>query len=167
VAFYFLLREYGRADRVLTWYAEITTANSKNTGDFMMEAGNFRYMLNVTQIHRREPMDMNTTFRLHTSQNIRMSNDLRLQSGVFDARFSRCQEMLYFLAFRVLGSPERADDVVENCRITASQDPPTFEYEGAFRSWLVRILIDEALVIVRQRENHVIKARLNPGPGDK
>lgn len=112
-------------------------------------------------------MDMNTTFRLHTSQNIRMSNDLRLQSGVFDARFSRCQEMLYFLAFRVLGSPERADDVVENCRITASQDPPTFEYEGAFRSWLVRILIDEALVIVRQRENHVIKAGLNPGPGDK
>jgi DNA-directed RNA polymerase specialized sigma24 family protein len=92
-----------------------------------------------------------------------MSNDLRLQSAVFDARFSRCHEMLYFLAFRVLGSPERADDVVENCRITASQNPPTFEYEGAFRSWLVRILIDEALVIVRQRENDVIKVGLNPG----
>jgi len=56
---------------------------------------------------------------------------------------------------------------VENCRITASQNPPTFEYEGAFRSWLVRILIDEALVMVRQRENDVIKVGLNPGPGDK
>jgi DNA-directed RNA polymerase specialized sigma24 family protein len=72
--------------------------------------------------------------------------------------------MLYFLAFRVLGSPERADDVVENCRMTASQNPPAFEYEGAFRSWLVRILIDEALVIVRQRENDGIKVGLNPGP---
>jgi hypothetical protein len=118
---------------------------------FMMEAGNFRYGLNVTQIQRRELMDVNTTFRLHTSENIWMPNDLRQQS-VFDAWFSRCHEMLHFLACRVLGSPERADDVVENCRITASQNPPTFESEGAFRSWLVRILIDEALVIVRQRE---------------
>jgi len=133
----------------------------------MMEAGNFRYVLNVTQIQRREPMDVNTTFRLHISESIRMSNDLRQRSAVFEARFSRCREMLHFLACRVLGSPERADDVVENCRVTASQNPPTFEYEGAFRSWLVRILIDEALVIVRQRENDVIKVGLNPGPGDK
>jgi hypothetical protein len=85
----------------------------------MMEAGNFRHVPNVTQIQRREPMDMNTTFRLHTSENIRMSNDPRLQSAVFDARFSRCHEMLYFLAFRVLGSPERADDVVR----TAGSQP--------------------------------------------
>ena len=34
----------------------------------MMEAGNFRYGLNVTQIQRRELMDVNTTFRLHTSE---------------------------------------------------------------------------------------------------
>ena len=132
-----------------------------------METGNFRYVLNVTQIQRREPMDVNNTFRLLTSENIRMSNDLRQESAVFEDRFSRCHEMLHFLACRVLGSPERAHDVVENCRITASQNPPTFEYEGAFRSWLVRILIDEALVIVRQRENDVIKVGLNPGPGDK
>jgi DNA-directed RNA polymerase specialized sigma24 family protein len=111
-------------------------------------------------------MDVNTTFRLHTSENIRMSNDLRQQS-VFDARLSRCHEMLHFLACRVLGSPERADDVVENCRITASQNPPTFEYEGAFRSWLVRILIDEALVIVRQRDKNLIKVGPNPGSRDK
>ena len=109
-------------------------------------------------------MDVNTAFRLQTSENIRMSNDLRQQSMVFDVRFSRCHKMLHFLAFRVLGSPERTDEVVENCRITASQNPPTFEYEGAFRSWLVRILIDEALVIVRQRENDVIKVGLNSGP---
>ena len=124
----------------------------------MMEAGNFKYVLKVTQIQEGEPMNVNTTFRLHRSENIRMSNDLRQQSAVFDARFSRCREMLHFLACRVLGSPERADDVVENCRVTASQNPPTFEYEGAFRSWLVRILIDEALVIVRQRDNDVIKS---------
>jgi hypothetical protein len=68
-----------------------------------MEAGNFRYVLNATQIQRREPMEVNTAFRLLTSENMRMSNDLRQQSAVFEARFSRCHEMLHFLACRVLG----------------------------------------------------------------
>ena len=71
----------------------------------MMEAGNFKYVLKVTQIQEGEPMNVNTIFRLHTSENIRMSNDLRQQSAVFEARFSRCQEMLHFLACRLLGSP--------------------------------------------------------------
>jgi hypothetical protein len=43
---------------------------------------------------------------------------------------------------------------VESCRATASRNPPRFEYEGAFRSWLVRVLIDEALAI-RQRNSNV------------
>jgi DNA-directed RNA polymerase specialized sigma24 family protein len=63
--------------------------------------------------------------------------------------------MRCFLACRVLGSPEQLDEVVKNCRITASRIPPTFECEGAFRSWLVRVLIDEALAIVRQRKSDV------------
>jgi hypothetical protein len=37
---------------------------------------------------------------------------------------------------------ERADEAVEKCR-----NPPWFEYDGAFSSWLVRVLIDEALAI--------------------
>ena len=35
----------------------------------------------------------------------------------------------------------------------ASRNPPRFEYEGAFRSWQVRVLIDEALVILRERRS--------------
>ena len=58
---------------------------------------------------------------------------------------------------------------MKNCRITASRNPPTFEYEGAFRSWLVRVLIDEALAIVRQRKSDVTNrnrpARRSPPNG--
>jgi DNA-directed RNA polymerase specialized sigma24 family protein len=71
---------------------------------------------------------------------------------VFHTRFWRCHRLLYFIARRVLGSSERADGAIENCWVTASRHPPCFEYEGAFRSWLVRVLIDEALAILRQ--NH-------------
>src|SRR3979411_1598410 len=67
--------------------------------------------------------------------------------AVFATWFSRCHRLLYFLACRVLGAPERSDDAIENCWLTASRSPPLFECEGAFRSWVLRILIDEALAI--------------------
>jgi len=92
-----------------------------------------------------------------------MTNDFVAANGsqekptVFDARFSRCFHLLYFVACRVLGGPERAHDAIEGCWLTASRNPPRFEYEGAFRSWLVRILIDEALVILRSEAKSGIK----------
>jgi DNA-directed RNA polymerase specialized sigma24 family protein len=119
-----------------------------------MEASNYKYMLNVPQIQKRGAVDVKLNSKLPTSGDI-PSSDLRQHSAAFEARFARCHGMLCFLACRVLGSPEQVRDVVKNCWITASRNPPTFEYEGAFRSWLVRILIDEALAIVRQRKSDV------------
>lgn len=71
---------------------------------------------------------------------------------VFAARFARCRAMLYFLAGRILGGPERLEDVVQSCWVTASRNPPRFGDEGAFRSWLVRVLMDEALTILRRNQ---------------
>ena len=68
-------------------------------------------------------------------------------SAVFDQWFSRCHRLLHFTACRVLGGPDGADLAVRNCWLTASSDPPRFDREGAFRSWLLRILIDEASAI--------------------
>jgi DNA-directed RNA polymerase specialized sigma24 family protein len=79
------------------------------------------------------------------------STALQEHSAVFEARFSRCRRLLYFLACRVLGSHEFAGDAVQNCRLIASRNPRRFEREGAFRGWLVRILIDEALLILESR----------------
>jgi DNA-directed RNA polymerase specialized sigma24 family protein len=59
--------------------------------------------------------------------------------------------MLHFIACRVLGGPEYAEDAVRNCWRTASGTAPRFEYEGEFRGWLLRILIDEACAIRRER----------------
>ena len=82
------------------------------------------------------------------------ANGLREDPSVFRVRFSRCYRLLHFIACRVLGGPEQADDAIENCRRTASRHPPRFEYEGAFRSWLLRVLIDEALAIVPGRGHY-------------
>lgn len=67
--------------------------------------------------------------------------------SVFGARFSRCRRLLHFIATRVLGGLERADEAVENCWLSASHNSLRFQCDGAFCSWLVRVLIDEALAI--------------------
>jgi DNA-directed RNA polymerase specialized sigma24 family protein len=99
-----------------------------------------------------------------------MTNDFLAANGsqeepaVFDARFSRCFRLLHFVACRVLGGPERAHDAIEACWLTTSRNSPRFEYEGEFRRWLVRVLIDEALAILRNETKSVIKHLPQPVP---
>jgi DNA-directed RNA polymerase specialized sigma24 family protein len=69
---------------------------------------------------------------------------------MFNAWFSRCRGALHFTACRVLGGAERAELAVQNCWLKASRSPRTFDREGAFRSWLLRILIDEASTLRQQ-----------------
>jgi DNA-directed RNA polymerase specialized sigma24 family protein len=76
-------------------------------------------------------------------------------AAVFHTRFWRCHRLLHLIACRVLGGPEQADAAIENCRLKASRNPPRFEHEGAFRSWLLRVLIDEALSVLRERHRTV------------
>jgi DNA-directed RNA polymerase specialized sigma24 family protein len=68
----------------------------------------------------------------------------------FDEWFSRCHKTLQYTACLILGGSEIAEYAVQKCRFRASLNPPDFESEGAFRSWAVRLLISEALSILRQ-----------------
>ncbi len=64
--------------------------------------------------------------------------------------FWRCFNTLHFTACLILGDSKMAEDAVEKCWIRASQNLPNFESEGPFRSWIMRILIGEALSILHQ-----------------
>src|SRR5215469_13364162 len=79
-------------------------------------------------------------------------NNQRKQEALFQVRFSRCYRLLHFIACCVLGGTERADEAIERCRLRSSLNPLQFEYEGAFRSWLLRVLIDEAVAIRRSHQ---------------
>jgi DNA-directed RNA polymerase specialized sigma24 family protein len=70
----------------------------------------------------------------------------------FDVRFWRCYRLLHFIAGRILDDPEQAKQAVDNCWHSASARAPRFEFEGAFRSWLLRVLIDEALLLLREKQ---------------
>lgn len=49
-------------------------------------------------------------------------------------------------------------DAVRNCRAAASRNPPSFESEGACRSWLARILIDETCALIRRKQFSLVRS---------
>ena len=85
-------------------------------------------------------------------EDIPIQTDTAEAASEFEARFLRCQRLLHFIAGRVLANPVDANRAVLNCWRTSSRDPRTFFYEGDFRSYLLRVLIDEALAIRNLRE---------------
>jgi DNA-directed RNA polymerase specialized sigma24 family protein len=74
------------------------------------------------------------------------------QPAMFAQRFLRSYRLLNFIAERLLGGQDRAAIAIQNCWRTASRKPPRVKYEGAFRSWLLRVLIDEALALLRANQ---------------
>jgi DNA-directed RNA polymerase specialized sigma24 family protein len=93
------------------------------------------------------------------------TNEFEEDPNRFDARFGRSYQMLHFIARRILGDPQRAAKAVQNCRITASRNSPRFEYAGAFKSWLFKVLIDEALALLREnQQTHQPKVSREPVP---
>jgi len=93
-------------------------------------------------------------------------SDVNVESDpkIFENRFARCRRLLHFLAARILGSQDEAEYAVRNCRAAASRNPPNFESEGAFRSWLARILIariliDETCALLRRKQFSLLRSR--------
>lgn len=71
----------------------------------------------------------------------------------FAMLFSRYRNVLYFVANRILHNHEKAEEAVQECYLFASRNVPQWNDEGSFRSWLVRVLIDEALIILHKKSS--------------
>ena len=63
----------------------------------------------------------------------------------------RYRALLYQIAERILHEPKGAEQAVNRCLTLATRVPDKNQPAGEFRSWLLRILIDEALIIRRKR----------------
>lgn len=97
---------------------------------------------------------------------LRRPHAKREDAALFNNRFARSRSLLHFIACGVLGGPEGADLAVWNCWRRASHNPPTFSHDGAFRSWLLRVLIDEALTIRRSGQRQQLgDVTPSTGPG--
>jgi DNA-directed RNA polymerase specialized sigma24 family protein len=102
-----------------------------------------------------------TLVETQTSADILVSDELYEDRAIFGVRFWRSQRLLYLVASRILHSDEEVEAAIHNCWVAASCNPPRFESEGAFRSWLLRLLINEAAVIIHNRSGSCLSSGPN------
>lgn len=84
--------------------------------------------------------------------NRRSDESWRKHFSDFENRFSQNRPLIAFVARRVLDSQEQAETAVKECFETASRNPPVFTNDGAFRSWILRMVIEEALLILSRKD---------------
>lgn len=93
------------------------------------------------------------TLRLRSRQKDETLSHSHWSLEELDILFSRYRRVLSLIAYSVLGDHAEAEDAVQNCSLTVSGNVPKFEHEGAFRCWLIRVLIDEAVTILAKRSS--------------
>jgi RNA polymerase sigma factor (sigma-70 family) len=104
---------------------------------------------------------MNVVSQLHSGTEDEARSNWQENLESLDVLFLRYRRVLYRVAYRVLDNHQEAKDAVQNCLLAVSCNVPRFENEGAFRSWLVRVLIDEALAILYKER---IRSTASPEP---
>jgi len=86
------------------------------------------------------------------------------------AEFARLVEAysgpIYRLALKMLGHPQDAEDVLQNTFLKALQNLKTFEGRSSLSTWLYRIAVNEALMLVRKRKPEVVISDTTPEDGD-
>lgn len=62
---------------------------------------------------------------------------------------------IYRLALKMLANPQDAEDVLQNTFLKAIQALPTFEGRSSLSTWLYRIAVNEALMIIRKEKPEI------------
>ena len=96
----------------------------------------------------------------HLDDDKLISRGLKGDQEALHILLKRYRRLLYGLAHRLLRNHEEAEDAVQNCFLQAFRKLECVKCGASFRSWLVRILINEALVIIRKK-----KKQTGYGPG--
>jgi RNA polymerase sigma-70 factor (ECF subfamily) len=92
-----------------------------------------------------------------------VSDAIRGSSGAFGVLFERYEQRIFRIAYRVLRNREDAEDAVQQAFARAFVHLHKFQGQSRFSTWLTRIAINEALMLIRKRHpGHTSIER--PGP---
>ena len=75
------------------------------------------------------------------------------QKEEFDTQFSQCQGSLRLIAERVLDGDDDVREAMRRSYLAASNQRRGSEGDGEFRRWLVRTVLNEALMILHEKES--------------
>jgi len=78
------------------------------------------------------------------------------ESEAFDDLVRRHRSAVFATALRIVEQTEDAEDVVQETFLSALVHLHTFRGEAAFRTWLLRLAVNEALTILRRRRRRAL-----------
>ena len=90
-----------------------------------------------------------------------MQNEISLEKLVAGdrAEFARLVDTysssIYRLGLKMLGTPQEAEDVLQNTFLNALIHLPSFEGRSSVATWLYRIATNEALMLIRKRKPEI------------
>ena len=70
-----------------------------------------------------------------------------------DLQFARCLDSLRLIAGRVLNGDDDVREAMRRSYFAAANQRRRLESDGEFRRWLVRTVLNEALMILHERES--------------
>jgi RNA polymerase sigma-70 factor, ECF subfamily len=86
------------------------------------------------------------------------------RTGAFGVLYERHHSKIYRTAFRILRNRQDAEDAVQRCFQRAFTNLTRFREDSTFLTWVTRIAINEALMLVRQRRpNKTLSEREDDG----
>jgi len=74
---------------------------------------------------------------------------------------------IYRLGLRMLGTPQDAEDVLQNTFLSALTHLPKFEGRSSLSTWLYRIAANEALMLIRKKKPEVNMDDTQAGENDE
>jgi len=69
---------------------------------------------------------------------------------------------IYHLALKILRDPQDAEDVLQETYIKALRALPEFEGRSSLSTWLYRIAVNEALMMIRKRRVNLVPVEEDP-----
>ena len=73
--------------------------------------------------------------------------------AAFEELVNRYEKKIYRLGINITGSPEDAEDVLQETFLKAFEHLPEFREDSRFYTWIVRIAVNEALMKLRKRRS--------------
>lgn len=78
--------------------------------------------------------------------------------AAFEALMRRYEDRIYSLAYRMMGDPDEAFDVLQEATISAYQHLSDFKGDSAFSTWLYRIAVNAALMRKRSMKHAAVSS---------
>ena len=103
---------------------------------------------------QREVARHNATQGARTDESLLVEQAKCGRSSAFGELYERHRSMIYHTAFRILRNEQDAEDAVQRSFQRAFVNLDRFREDSAFSTWVTRIAINEALMILRQRRAH-------------